>query len=76
MYWGSTMGPVCAPPSHMGRERAHPACTRHHGGSHRGSIRAPTEAFAPLMMGRALYKGVHTLAPPHFHLILGLQLLP
>jgi hypothetical protein len=53
-----------------------PCGARHHDGFHRGPVRASTEAFAPLMMGRALYKGAHTLTPPHFHLILGLQLLP
>jgi hypothetical protein len=48
-------GPVRAPPGRVGREHVRPMPGRHHGGSHRGPIRAPTEAFVPLMMGRALY---------------------
>jgi hypothetical protein len=51
-----------------GHKRARPSCVHHHGRSHRGPVRSPTEAFTPLMMGCALYKGAHTLAPPHFHL--------
>jgi hypothetical protein len=65
---------VCA--RACGAEVRRPACVPHDGGSHQGPIYAPTEAFAPLMIGRALYKGAHTHAPPYFHLILGLQLLP
>jgi hypothetical protein len=55
---------ICVPSTgrmeaHVGRQRAcptrvRPSRTRHHGGSHRGPSRAPTEAFVPLMMERAL----------------------
>jgi hypothetical protein len=68
--------PVRIPPSRVGCARARPARAHHDGGSHWGGVRTPTEACAPLMMGRALYKGAHMHAPPHFHLILGLQLPP
>jgi hypothetical protein len=51
-----------------GSKYARPTRLRHHDGSHRGPIRAPTEVFTPLMMERKLYKEEHTLAPPHFHL--------
>jgi hypothetical protein len=67
---------VRATPGRVGRAHACPARAHHDGGSHRGGIHAPTEACAPPMMGRALYKEVHTHTPPHFHLILGLQLHP
>jgi hypothetical protein len=70
------MGPVRAPSTRVGRTHERPARTHHDVGSHRGGVRAPTEACAPLMMGHALYKGAHTYAPSHFHLILGLQLHP
>jgi hypothetical protein len=66
---------VRAPLGRVGREHACPSRARHHGESHRGPIHAPTEAFVPLMMGCTLYKGAHTLAPPYFYLIPGLQLL-
>jgi hypothetical protein len=60
----------------LGRVECARARVHHDGGSHQGGVRASTETCAPLMMGRALYKGAHTHAPPHFHLILGLQLHP
>jgi hypothetical protein len=53
-----------------------PVRTHHDGGSHQGGVRAPAEACAPPMMRHALYKGAHMYTPPHFHLILGLQLYP
>jgi hypothetical protein len=68
--WGRTRVPFAAVRARGGRARVH-------------APRAPTmmvgpigDAFTPLMMGRALYKGAHTHAPPHFYLILGLQLPP
>jgi hypothetical protein len=54
------MGPVRAPSTRVGRTHERPARTHHDVGSHRGGVRAPTEACAPLMMGHALDPGPAT----------------